>query len=183
MKVVSFDLECSNLNADFGIILAGCMLTWTEKKPKRSDVIVYRIDDYKSYETRKWDDRQLVKDIRDELDDADILVSWNGRRFDIPFLNGRLMAWNEKTLKPHKHCDIMYQSRYKMKLHSSRLAAVQSFLGLEDEKTEMKPKMWMKAVTGDKQSMNYIIDHCIRDVLVLNEAYEKLKHFVTNVHT
>lgn len=182
MRVMSFDLECSGLNSDFGIILCGCSMIWRDGKARKGDVVTYRIDDYKGYATKKWDDRQLCNDIRDELETADIIVGWNSRRFDVPYLNGRLMYWGDRTMNKIKHIDLMYQARYKLKMHSSRLAAVQSFLGLPDEKSEMKPQMWMRAVTGEKKSMDYIVDHCIRDVMVLDEAFDKLKHFVNVVY-
>ena len=180
MKVVSFDLETSNLNADFGIVLCGCFMEYGEGKSRK--VKTLRIDDTKSYKKEPWNDRELVCAIRDELEGADIICGWNSKRFDVPFLQGRLMYNNERTMSRIKHIDLMYQARYKVKLHSSRLAAVQSFLDLPDAKTEIKPQVWVKALTGDRKAMDYIATHCVQDVKVLDEVYSRLKHFVTIIH-
>jgi uncharacterized protein YprB with RNaseH-like and TPR domain len=182
MIVTSFDLETTNLNADFGMVLCGCSKTWTEPGVKPRATKVFRLDESPEYKKYPHDDKAVVIAIRDELEKSDIIVGWNSKRFDVPFLNGRLVYWNEYPMEKIKHIDLMYQAMYKLKLHSARLASVQAFLGLKDEKSEMKPQIWMRAITGDKKAMDYIVDHCRKDVAVLDEAYTKLRHFVQVIH-
>ena len=98
MKVTCFDLECSNLNADYGIVLCGCMTDWQPKKARRVDVRTYRIDETPGYLKERWNDHALVCQIRGDLEQSDIIVSWNGKRFDVPYLNGRLMYWGERQI-------------------------------------------------------------------------------------
>lgn len=183
MKIVAFDLEMSGLNADFGIVLCGGFTEWNGKKRALKNVDIVRLDEQNGYAKHKWDDRELVKQIRDRLNEADIIVSYNGRRFDIPYLNARLVYWGDDVLPKKKHVDMLYQVRYKLKLSSSRLESAQNFLGLDEHKTKMIPQIWIPAVTGDKASMDYIVDHCRRDVVVLHDVYDKLKHLITVVHS
>jgi uncharacterized protein YprB with RNaseH-like and TPR domain len=172
MKFGIFDLETSNLNADFGVVLCGCV------KKYEGAVTTHRMDRLPLYEIDRANDRAVVELLRNELEKYDVWVSYNGKRFDIPFLNTRLMAHGLKTLDKRKHIDLLYQARYKLKLHSNRLAVVQEYLGLQDAKTTMNGQRWARAMAGYGDGWNYIVKHCILDVKVLEQAYDKLKHFV-----
>ena len=175
MKIVSFDLECSNLDADFGIILCGVF------KEVGRKVVIHRLDQQPSYKLKPWDDRSLVQKIKKEIETADIIVSWNGKRFDVPFIQSRLALHKLSPLRENKHMDLLYTARAHYRLHSNRLQSVSEFLGTADEKTRLDGTNWIKALAGSKHSMNYIVHHCILDVKVLEQVYEKLKHLVKNI--
>ncbi len=176
MIIGIFDFEMSNLNADFGMLLCGVIKNFRGKSQ------TFRLDQYPGYEKDRANDKALAKDLRDALEQFDIWVSYNGRRFDVPFLNSRLLYHGLRPVEKKKHIDILYQARYKLKLHSSRLASVQEHLGLRHEKTEIKANHWMRAVAGYKPSMDYIVRHCVADVNVLEDTYEALKQFVTVIY-
>jgi predicted transcriptional regulator len=63
-------------------------------------------------------------------------------------------------------------------LTSNRLANVQEFLQLPTAKTQLTKRIWRKAQAGSVPDLEYIIDHCEKDVLVLDQAYEKLKPYI-----
>jgi uncharacterized protein YprB with RNaseH-like and TPR domain len=178
MRIGIFDLETSNLNANFGVVLCGVV---KEYGPRKKSTI-HRMDALSNYKTDRSDDSAVVAALYQELVNYDIWVSYNGRRFDIPFLNTRLMAHGLETLEKRKHIDLLYQARYKLKLHSARLASVQEFLGLRTSKTVVDGRNWTRAMAGYKDGWDYIVDHCVRDVKVLEEVYEKMKHFVTTIY-
>jgi len=68
MKIAMFDIETSNLNADYGILLCA-VIKPLEKKP-----IALRLDETKRYKVDKADDSELVEQIRKELQNYDIIV-------------------------------------------------------------------------------------------------------------
>jgi len=55
---------------------------------------------------------------------------------------------------------------------------ISEFIGTKDEKNAIKPEQWIRALGGHRSSMDYIVEHCRRDVLVLEEVYERLKPLV-----
>jgi hypothetical protein len=175
MDVAIFDLETSNLNADFGIILCGVV------KPYKGKPRVFRIDDYPLYKKDRANDREVTKAIRDELGEYDLWVSYNGKRFDVPFLNTRLMVHGFERMAPQKHSDIYWLARYRLKLHSARLAVVQEFFGLKKHKTRIDGMHWARAMAGYRKDMDYIVDHCVKDVQVLEEVYVKMKQFIDKI--
>lgn len=176
VDIAIFDLETSGLNADYGIILCGVIM------PFRGKPESFRLDQYASYGRDRANDKKVVQEISDRLEDFDIWVTYNGKRFDVPFLNTRRVAHGLPKLSATKHIDIYWQARYKLKLHSCRLESVQEFLGLEVKKTRIDAKHWARALAGYKKDMDYIVDHCVKDVKVLEDVYNAMKQFVDVVH-
>lgn len=172
MKIKLWDLECSNLNADFGIVLCGGVKVYGEKKPE-----VISISDFKSFKKDPTDDKELVQAIADNISDADVWVTWYGSRFDKPYLNSRLLYHRLKPLPPVPHIDGWRVARNNLKIHSNRLASVSEFLGLAN-KTPIVQSKWVRALAGHKPSLQYIIEHCRQDIVVLEEAYEILRPLV-----
>ncbi|KKL14685.1 hypothetical protein LCGC14_2513240, partial [marine sediment metagenome] len=84
ISIATFDIETSNLSADFGRVLCA-VVKQVGKKP-----IIFRGDTYASWKKgNKYDDSMLVKDIIEELNKHDVLIAHNGMKFDRPFLNTR----------------------------------------------------------------------------------------------
>lgn len=174
MRILAWDLECSGLNADFGIILcAGFKEVGSSHKPE-----VYNILDYTGKDLIAAE-KELLKDISNRLLDSDVWLTHYGTWFDVPFVNSRLLYHNLPTLPAnYAHLDTWKISRNRLKLRSNRLVTISEFIGTKDEKNAIKPEQWIRAIGGHKPSMAYIVDHCKRDVAVLEEVYNKLRPLV-----
>jgi uncharacterized protein YprB with RNaseH-like and TPR domain len=179
MRTAMLDLETSNLNADYGIILCGVF------KPTEGKPVIFRIDKTSTYKARPWDDGELVKQIAKYIADnkIDILVTYNGSMFDAPFLNSRAMLTDVNIRENFifKHIDLYWVARKKLRLHDAKLDTVARFLKCKVSKTHIDPELWNRAMTGDKKSLDYIVDHCVKDVIVLEEVYEHLKPFIKQI--
>jgi uncharacterized protein YprB with RNaseH-like and TPR domain len=76
------------------------------------------------------------------------------------------------------HYDVYFTAKSKLKLHSKRLDSVAKALGCSHSKTEVLISEWQKARWGDKEALEYIVEHNVEDVYVLEEVYDKLRPFV-----
>ena len=179
-----FDLEASALNGSFGRLFSGACAHALD-----GDVAVFRIDD-PQYRNRRSpsDDGKLAVAIRDHLLSHDIIVSWNGKRgynskgrsgFDIPMLNARLIqpGSRERAIGRYapKHIDLLKEIRKYIELHSFRLASVEEFLELSESKNAILPRIWNKALDGDKDALDYIVEHNILDVKVLRLVFDEMR--------
>lgn len=172
-KILYFDIETTNLSADFGRILA---FGW--KWDHESKINVKDITEYSHrFDRDPTDDKALVKEAKEILEQADIWVTWYGTYFDVPFIQTRLLAHRFTPLPPTAHDDGWRTARYALKLHSNRLKSVSEFLGIK-EKTPLLPVMWTRAAAGHKQSIKYVVEHCRQDVAVLSEAYKLLRPWI-----
>ena len=182
MRIAFTDGEMSNLNADFGQLLCACIVEYQPGARPWKNLRIFGLDDYTG---KRWVDRGLARNWRDALQDYDVVVTWNGLKFDVPFLNTRLQRWGLKEIILSKHKDLMYTARFKMRLHSASLESVSSHLRIHDKygiaKTKMDPERWTMALGGHRPSYRYIIQHCILDVKVLAAVWEETKHLVTEI--
>ena len=184
-KIVVWDLETSNLNANFGYVLCA---GWKYLGEKKTNVI--RISDFPLHKTDCTNDYEVVKRMGEVLSDADGCLTWFGQFFDEPYLNSRLLLHGLPILPPFTagtHIDGWRIARKKLKLNSNRLASVSSFLGVE-EKTPLNGPIWVRAMSGHLPSLRYVYKHCAQDVVVLEQCYDRIKplcnwHFNVNIHT
>ena len=179
-----YDLEASGLTGSFGRLFSGAC-----QHAEDGDIWVARIDD-PQYRNRKQpsDDKRLAIAIRDHLESHDIIVSWNGKRnyhgkgragYDVPMLNTRLINPQggpaRMMTRFRKHIDLLPEARKYLQLHSFRLAAVEEFLELAEQKNSILPRLWNKALDGDSAALDYIVGHNILDVKVLRLVFEEFR--------
>lgn len=178
-KLAAWDLECSSLNANGGAILCGSIVNPLNLEKVRT----FRIDKYKGYRHDTLNDRLLVKDLVNFLNDQDMWITYYGARFDVPFLTTRIVHWNSSEgagidLPSNvPHVDLWRTARNKLKLHSNRLASVTALLGHGD-KTPLDLPVWLRAAGGHKPSLDYIVEHCEVDARILAECYLDLRPLV-----
>lgn len=171
IRSACFDLETSSLNANFGIVLCGVI------QSGEGDLTVFRGDEYESWESRRSDDSQLVADIVAALEGFDIVVAHNGLNFDLPYLRTRLARWGLPPMKPLKLVDPVRVSRSKLRMSSNSLKSLLDLFGL-NQKTEVAGDLWMRAaLDGDREAMDYIVEHCVKDVEMLAELLDRVKGY------
>ena len=168
----SFDLECSSLDGDFGVILCG-VIKPAGQKPK-----VFRLDELsKTWETRRSNDYPVVKAIVDELGKYDIVAAHFGTRYDFPFLRTRMLAHDMGPLKQQKIIDPWAIARRHLKFGRNTLDRITQLFDC-NTKTSVDLRVWARAMLdGDRRAMNYIVEHCVEDVKMLEQVVRKLKPY------
>ena len=168
-KIAFFDLETSDLNASIGMILCGSIkerggATVTFSAAKDSDGILV--------------DKNICVQLRDMLAGYDYVTTYYGSRFDIPYINTRLIMQGERPINELRHIDLYYRAKFNLKLHSNRLQVVGETLFGESQKTRVLGVVWQRAAQGDMEALKYIQEHCERDVEELEEVFDTLKGFI-----
>jgi uncharacterized protein YprB with RNaseH-like and TPR domain len=178
ISTLILDLETTDLAADRGVILCA---SW-ESSTEPGKVRTIRQDDPKinpDWDTRRSNDREIVKYLNGLVRDHDIVVAHNGSRFDLPFLRTRAMRWRLAPLKDVKNVDPLSIAWRKFRLRSNSLGAVADHLGIEDKKTPLDLSVWAAAMLdGCKKSMNKIVAHCEADIKVLSAVLPHVKPFI-----
>lgn len=179
-KIACWDVETSDLKANKGHIFCGCIADPLEEDLHNTET--FRIDDYKGYKRDLRFDRDLVVDLVGELSSADLWVTYYGKRFDLPFLNSRILYWRGRgtdipDLPNVPHIDLYDTAKRRLALHSNRLASVSAFLG-NSPKTSVDLALWMDAAYGNKEALDHIVDHCEQDVITLAEDYMDLRSLI-----
>ena len=179
-KIGFLDIETSNLDANWGIILSYCI------KDRDSNKIYFEVineKDIKKYPHDQTDKRIVAKIIKD-LKQYDRIVTHYGRRFDIPYIRTRalIMEIPFPFFGSIQNDDTWVIARRKLKLNSNRLATIEKALLGEGTKTHLEPKYWIAGARGNKRALEYILDHNKRDVIALEKIWLKLKDFVSKTN-
>jgi uncharacterized protein YprB with RNaseH-like and TPR domain len=170
LSIAFLDIETTGLKANIGF-----MLSWSLKYrdgPLKSD-IVNRDEIFEG----KYDKR-IVKNLLDELRNVDIIVTYYGTRFDLPYFRSRALYWN--FLFPAYgsvfHFDLYYRVRSLLKLHRHSLDAVTRFFGIEG-KTPIDISVWNEAQYGNRKALKKVMEHNDADVIILEELFDKLEDY------
>ncbi|HTY81269.1 MAG TPA: ribonuclease H-like domain-containing protein [Dehalococcoidales bacterium] len=120
--------------------------------------------------------KDITRDaIMEALEGVDILYTYNGSRFDLPFINAEL-GLNLEAHFPHR--DLMYDCWGK-KLYGG-LKGVEKQLGIGRKLPDMNGweavKLWWKYVESfDLEALNKLCEYNKEDVVNLQTLKEKLK--------
>lgn len=177
-KIGYWDIEASNLVADYGI-----MLSWAIKDGQ-SDKIITDVLTPADVKT-DTEDKRIVASCVEALGKFDKIVTYYGTGYDFPFLRARAAITGVEFpgYGSLLHKDCYYIVRSKFKLSSRRLEnACKQLLGSSD-KTKIDAKYWRNGVRGDKESLKYILDHNIKDVTDLEKLYLYVEPFVKGSRT
>lgn len=129
------------------------------------------------------DDSALVSAYARALEEYDVLVSWNGKLFDVPVIQGRLAFHGLPILAPQMHIDLMYYATGQFaRIGRKSLQSVSEYFDVNNKKTPLKVRQWDGAMAGKPEEYQKIVEHCDADVLVLRDVFPVLKRFVRTVH-
>lgn len=181
MLACSLDLETTGFEADYNIILCAVIKPFTENNDGKLTVL--RADNYPTWNTTRSCDAPLCRDLHKAMGKYDIIVAHNGARFDVPFMMARFLKWGIKWCQP-KVVDPVRISRRYLKLGSNSLKSVTHHFGITG-KTECEGDLWLEAKMDrgrtNKIAMDYVVEHCIADVEILEKVTLKLKHLVPKI--
>lgn len=174
-KVGYLDIETSNLDADFGIILSYCI-----KDAGSNAILEGTLTEADIAEAKAGcEDRRVVEALVDDIQKFDRLVTYYGSRFDVPYARTRALITGVAfpIYGALTHTDLYYVLKHRFKLSSNRLEnACRTLLG-KTQKTRIENRFWRGGVRGDAKSLRYILDHNRKDVLDLERLYRKVIMF------
>jgi uncharacterized protein YprB with RNaseH-like and TPR domain len=179
MRFAILDLETTALHANGGRILCAVVESFDPPATR-----IFRADQYPGWDQgKRFSDKLLFKELRDHLEEFDVLVAHNGIRFDLPFIQSKALRYKMKPLNPGiKFIDPVMLARKYLRLNSNRLDTVARHIHSKHQKTPLDMEVWFKAIgDGDRHCLNKIVSHCVADVKVLGEVMEAVRPFVKQI--
>ena len=165
LDFVSFDIETTNLTADFSVVLCTCI------KPFGKEALVFRADKLNlKWATQRKDDSAVIAATADELSKHAIVLTHYGQKFDIPYLRAKMVHQGLKPLPPMFGIDTWRIAKNNFKISSRRLANLGAYFE-QGAKSGVEGNLWMEAgMNGSIEAMDAIVAHCIRDVQLLEDV-------------
>ena len=150
------------------------VLSWAAKWFGEKKVMYQDQRDSKNIE----DDKKILQGIWDLLDEADIIVTQNGKAFDQKKLNARFILNGMQPPSSFKHIDTKQIASRHFAFTSNKLEYLTSKLCKTYKK--LKPKkfqgfeLWKACIAGNKRAWDEMELYNKHDVLSLEELYTKL---------
>jgi len=175
-KIGFLDIETSNLKPAFGIVFCWCI------KDRDTGVVHYDTVTKKDLYS-KAEDRRVVETCIATMKNYDRVVTHYGTYFDLPFLRTKAIIHGLEFPKYKEiyHTDVYAMAKKLVCMHSYRQNIIAETLFNETIKTRINHSYWRKAMQGSKSAMEYILDHCIKDVDELQNNYEALIEYTNSV--
>lgn len=167
-RVIAFvDIEATNLKADFGTVVVVSI------KPYKQEPVTFY--------AKPGSDKSLLKKVHAELSKYPLWVTFYGKRFDIPFLNSRLLVRGLPSLPKNHHIDLYQVVRDKTALSRRNQAHLLNWLGTDESKMSVSPNVWAEMSVNTKDKLSTLIERCESDVEGLEAMYERCKHLIGEI--
>jgi len=158
MRKITFDIETKNFFQDVG-----------SNDPADLDISVVCLHDSADDEYKSFLEQDFNK-LWPILEQADMLITWNGDHFDIPLLN----KYYPGDLKKIKSLDLMKEVQKVVGRRLKLDGVGEATLGRNKSGNGIEAVEWWRKGEIDK-----IVEYCIEDVRLTRDLYD---YAVTNSH-
>lgn len=186
-KILIFDIETApmqafvwkrfkeNISLD-QTISESYMLCWSAKWLYSEEVLG---DVLTPEEAKSEDDYRIVLSLYNLINEADIIVAYNGRNFDIPYMNQRFLVYDFAPYVPVHVVDPYETAKNVFRFSSNKMDNIATQLGLQNKiKTDFN--LWKNCVNGQKEALNSMLEYNKQDVVVLEEIYCRILPWIKN---
>lgn len=137
---------------------------------------------FKQYLARDYDEEaSIVAAISERLKTTRMLVTFNGKTFDVPFLKNRATATRLELSPIQYHLDLLHEARriYRGKMPDCKLQTLEKYVCGRSREDDIPgaeiPKAYHDFVrTGNANKMGLILLHNLYDLLTMADLMQKM---------
>lgn len=118
--------------------------------------------------------KTMLKGIHALVSEADVVVHYNGTKFDMPTLNKEFLLYDIPPPAPYKQVDLLKQVRSQFRFPSNKLDYVAQRLGLGQKVKHEGHELWVACMAGDPEAWKRMEEYNKHDVVLLEKLYNKL---------
>lgn len=134
-------------------------------------------------ENRTGDDKELVEHLLELLDEADIVIAHNAKKFDLPLILGRAVVHNLKPPSPYKVVDTLVSARQYFRFPRYNLEYLAEVFGVAPKMKHSKfPgfELWLQCLKQNDEAWAEMQEYNIQDVITLEEVYLRMRPYILN---
>lgn len=152
------------------LVSATYMLCWSAKWLGEKEVFYSSKYEHKTEE--------MLNILHQLLDEADAVIHYNGKRFDIPHINREFITHGFSPPSPYKQMDLLETVKRQFKFPSNKLDYVSQALGLGKKEKHSGFSLWVGCIQDDPKAWKVMQKYNIQDVLLLEKLYIKLRAWI-----
>jgi uncharacterized protein YprB with RNaseH-like and TPR domain/DNA-directed RNA polymerase subunit RPC12/RpoP len=121
---------------------------------------------------------QMLTPLWELLNEADAVIHYNGKKFDVPHINREFLLLGINPPSPYRQIDLLETVKRQFKFPSNKLDYVAQQLGVGKKTEHSGFKLWVGCIEKDPESWAKMQEYNIQDVLLLEKVYYKLRAWV-----
>lgn len=115
------------------------------------------------------------------LDEADVVLSYNGERFDLPTLNREFVKYRIPPPAPYHSIDLLKVARRHFRFASNKMDHLAKELGLTRKVSNRGHELWIDCMNGKRKAWAEMREYNMGDIQTLEELYYVLLPWI-NAH-
>lgn len=130
----------------------------------------------------QWTDsrEKMAHKMWDLLDEADCVIHYNGKSFDMKHLNREFALFGLPPPSHYQQIDLLQTVRQNFKLASNKLDYVCRYFGLGEKIQHAGIELWYGVMDGDPRDQKIMERYCKRDTTLLPKLYKFLLPWIKN---
>jgi DNA polymerase elongation subunit (family B)/predicted nucleic-acid-binding Zn-ribbon protein len=130
-------------------------------------------------EAVKRDDKRVMVSAHKLVNEADIIIGHNIKKFDIPKLKTRFFMNGLKPPMPYQLLDTLKVAWKEFAFASAKLNYLSQVI-LRKEKIKTDRSLWARCENGDQEALDYMEEYCRMDTQLLEDVYMELRGWMTS---
>jgi len=121
---------------------------------------------------------KMVKQAHRLLDEADIVVTYNGVTFDIKHFQREFVLAGLNPPSPFRNVDLLKVVKSQFRFSSNKLQHVSDQLGIGQKTPHTGHDLWVKCMAGDVKAWTLMKKYNIQDVRLTEKLYDRLGSWI-----
>lgn len=151
------------------------ILTWSAKWLFEETVYSNRLT---SREAKKQTDKRIMQNLWKLLNDADIVVTHNGKKFDLPKINTRFILNGLLPPLPYQQIDTLDSIKKNMAFSSNKQEFLNIAFGSPRKLDTGGFELWSDCYDGKEEALVKMEEYNKGDVVSLEQNYLKLRPYI-----
>lgn len=183
MKTLLLDIETApNIGHIWGLrdqtisinqlIAASYVLCWSAKWFKQPETMFSSI--------KRATPQRMLSKVHKLLEQADVVVHYNGTSFDVPTLNKEFLTYGIMPPAPYKQIDLYLTARKQFRFPSNKLEYIARALKIGEKVKHEGHELWVKCMAGDDAAWKRMEAYNKGDVNLLEDVYLRMRPWVRN---
>jgi len=122
--------------------------------------------------------KRMLKRIHALIDEADVIVHYNGTKFDLPTLNKEFIKEGMSPPAPYKQVDLLKTARGQFRFPSNKLDYIAQELGLGQKFKHSGHELWTRCMAKDPQAWAEMEKYNRQDVALLEKVYDRMMPWI-----
>lgn len=124
----------------------------------------------------------MLQELHDLLSEADVIITYNGKKFDLPWVTGEFISEGLGPLPKHQHIDLYQVVRRNTRFLSNKLDYAAGRLLAQRKVPHQGIELWKGCMAGDEKSWKLMEKYAKQDTALLPKLWAVLRPYTTGAN-